>query len=106
MSLRWLGDDIQKKVLEATQKGIDQTMSQAVIEAKQSHPGWNNVTGTAEGSIRVVSFAAQEGERITGIWGSVDVNYMIWLELKRGSALRGAADRTYPKLRDNIQKAL
>ena len=103
--LKWNGDAIKKKVLEAAKHGVDKTMSEAVIEAKRHHPGWKNVTGTAEGSINVVKFAEEEGQRVRGVWGSPDVDYMIWLELKHGSALRSSADKTYPRLQRHIKEA-
>ncbi len=106
MSLKWNGDTLLKDVLRAARRGVDKTMSEAVVTAKQSHPGWKNQTGTAEGSINVVSFAQEDGKRVRGTWGSADVDYMIWLELKHGSALRSAADKTYPKLSGYIKEAL
>ena len=106
MSLKWNGDAIKAKYAVAAQIGIDKTMSEAVIHAKQNHPGWKNVTGTAEGSIRIVQFAAPLGRAIRGLWGSAGVNYMIWLELKHGSALRRAGDGIYPRLLGHIKEAL
>lgn len=106
MSVNWRGPVVAKAVKEATRKGIDRTMSKASVYAKTNHPGWVNQTGTAEGSIRIVQRAREVRHQIVGIWGSVDVDYMIWLELKHGSALRGAADAEYPSLTANIRAFL
>ena len=105
MSLKWLGEDVKKKYMAAAVRGVDRTMSECVVAAKRSHPGWINQTGFAEGSISVVKFAEQEGNIVRGLWGSASCNYMIWLELKHGSALRAAADAIYPRLRDHIREA-
>jgi hypothetical protein len=106
MSLTWNGDKVLADVDKAIIYGIDKTMSQCVVSAKQNHPGWKNITGTAEGSVRVTQFAARRGGVIFGVWGSVDVDYMIWLELKHGSALRRSADTNYRHLAANIKEGL
>ncbi len=101
MALKWFGDQVLKKVQKAAAGGINATMSAASKHAKRNHPGWKNVTGTAEGSIRIVRFAKPQISPV-GLWGSVDVNYVIWLELNRGSFLRNAADAEYLHLRKRI----
>ena len=102
--LKWRGPEIIAKVGVAAIKGVNQTMSACVIQAKQNHPGWNNRTGKAEGSVRIVRFAATSGLAVIGLWGSQNVNYVIWLELKHGSYLRNAASVEYPKLAGLIAK--
>lgn len=104
--LKWNGDEIKRKVLEASKHGINATMSKAAIQAKRNHPGWRNRTGTAEGSVRITKFAEPRGNIVAGQWGSIGVNYVIWLELKHGSFLRNAAAKTYPSLKGEIQRAL
>ena len=106
MSLKWEGDRLIRKVRSASLKAVNEVMSKAVIQAKRNHPGWRNRTGKAEGSIRIVSFAQPSRGGVAGLWGSVDTNYMIWLEIKHGSALRNAADRTYPMLAETVRKYL
>lgn len=107
MSLRWNGDDVKRKVERAARIGIDKTMAQAVVHAKRNHPGWKNRTGLAEGSVRIIQQAERRGSgQIVGVWGSTGVNYVIWLELKQGSFLRSAGDAVYPKLKENIKRAL
>lgn len=104
--LQWFGDRVKRQVEAAAIRGVNQTMSEAVILAKNSHPGWKNRTGTAEGSIRIQSFAIATAREVFGLWGSVNVNYFIWLELKYGAALRHAADIVYPRLKRNISEAM
>ncbi len=106
MSFRWNGDKVKRKARRAAKDAINETIAEAVRHAKQNHPGWKNRTGTAEGSIRVIEFAHREGNRTVGLWGSIGVDYMIWLELKHGAALRSAGDATYPKLADHIRRAM
>lgn len=108
MALKWYGDKVKRKVRKAAKDAIDETMGKAVRHAKRhrNHPGWKNRTGTAEGSIRIIEFAHREGSRTVGLWGSIGVNYMIWLELKHGSALRSAGDATYSNLADRIRAAM
>ena len=106
MSVSWNGDALKKKYIDAAKRGLDKTMAECVVQFKGNHPGWNNITGTAEGSVGIVQFAREQGPMVVGIWGSKDVDYMIWLEIKHWSALRSAADRIYPNLTQNIKDAL
>ena len=104
--LNWRGDIVAKRVKRAAEIGINDTMARSVTLAKQSHPGWNNVTGTAEGSIRIVEKAKQERGSIFGRWGSASVGYMLQLEIFHGSALRSAGAKLYPQLAKRIKAAL
>ena len=106
MAFKWFGDKVKRKVRRAAKDAINETMAEAVLHAKRNHPGWKNRTGTAEGSIRIIEFAHREGSRTVGLWGSIGVNYMIWLELKHGSALRSAGDATYSNFKDRIRAAM
>lgn len=121
-ALMWAGGDLKNRWIDAAKRGVDRTMSECVIEAKQNHdtagnpsgltkkdgeplkPFWENRTATAEGSIRVQTFAELDGAIVRGLWGSVDVDYMIYLEIWHGSALRRAADSNYPGLADYIEE--
>ena len=118
----WKGDDVAKKVVEATAWGVDKTTSECVHDAKEHVPF---VTGTLEGSLRIEE-AEQHGDRVTGRWGSFDVQYALAVEMGNPSLavnsgddsrefvkgtprntgnnrfLRGAADKEYPKLADRI----
>lgn len=101
MNLKWLGKQVEARVTAACVIAIDEVMALCVNGAKQNHP-WKNVTGTAEGSIRLTP-AVVEGSMVVGRWGSYDVVYFIFLETgtSRMSAmpcLRPAADLYYHEL--------
>lgn len=133
-SLKWRGDELIRKVQEAQVYGVNATMAQCVEQAKNNH-AWNNQTGTLEGSIAIAEYATREGSGVVGTWGSRDVRYArihelggvivpvrakaLKFKLPDGSFrvvesvriparpfLRPAADAIYPKLKDNIRKAL
>lgn len=105
MSFTWNGKKVAAEVQRAAEKGINKTMAEAVITAKLNHPGWSNRTSKAEGSIQIIEPAKPIGNEVGGKWGSKGVNYMIFLELKHGGALREAAGVTYPNLARNIAAA-
>ena len=100
--VNWKGAEINRRLREASVQGIDDTMAACTVDAKDSHPGWKNVTSNAEGSIRTVDEAKHDIRGAVGRWGSTGVNYMLILELKRGSALRMAAQANYPDLNRRI----
>ena len=105
MALTWHGDALKRRVLTAAKEGVNACMSLAVIEAKTHHGGWQNITGTAEGSINIYQYAQPEsGGVVSGRWGSADVEYFLSLEL-RFFTLRSAADAKYPRLAELIKKA-
>jgi len=106
MKITWHGDRVKRNVAQATMRGIDMTMSQAAAQAKRNHPGWHNRTGKAEGSIGIYEKAHRERSGYVGRWGSRNVVYMLWLEIKHGMALQHAASVIYPRLAGNIKKAL
>ncbi len=105
MPLEWLGDKVLADTKRKALKGVNITMAQAVIVAKNNHPGWRNITSKAEGSIQIISAARQISGGAQGTWGSTGVGYMLWLELNHGGALRGAAAIAYPQLARNIRNA-
>lgn len=103
MRILWFGDRIRERVIRACVDGVNDTTAAASIYAKQHHPGWQNRTGTAEGSIRPEP-ARVDGTMVRGRFGSFDVDYMIWLELKHGHALLNAADVETPRLGARIRE--
>lgn len=126
MSLKWEGDKVIKNVDAAIIAGMAQTISNSVVHAKRNHT-WKNRSGTLEGSIREVTHPHKEGTEFVGIWGSVDVDYALLMELGADIVrnqlfgrfvssytahypprpyLRPAADSEYPKLSKNIRRAL
>jgi len=100
----WRGSQVKAKLLKAAEGAVNFVMAAAVIEGKLNHGGWKNVTGTAEGSVRIQQFARLEGSHMVGRWGSMNVDYVIWLEIKNGSFLRSAAGVKYPLLTGEIRK--
>jgi hypothetical protein len=94
----WSGDKISKKFARASEKAVNEVMEAAVKTAKFNHPGWKNITTLAEGSVQIIKFAKFSNGVVVGLWGSKNVNYVIWLELNHGSFLRRSADVEYPKL--------
>ena len=99
------GDELKRKYRRSCEVGINKVMADCVGHSKANHPGWKNRTGLAEGSIKIQRFASELGGAITGLWGSAQVHYMIWLELKHGSALRRSADVNYKNLHKYIKQA-
>lgn len=95
---KWFGKKIQQKAGKAAERAVNQVMREAVKSAKQNHPGWDNITTAAEGSVRILDFAKFRSGVAVGLWGSRNVNYVIWLELNHGSFLRRAGDIEYKRL--------
>jgi hypothetical protein len=108
MSLKWNGDEIERKMLAAQKFGIDQTMAACVVDAKSNYyPGHGFVTGVLQGSIQMRQ-AKHRGDRVVGLWGSFDVDYALSIEKGSGlmpgqGQLQNAADSEYPKLASRIR---
>lgn len=100
--VNWKGAEVARRLAAASERAIDDTMGACTIDAKHSHPGWRNLTGNAEGSIRITDPAKRDLSGVVGRWGSLGVVYMLMLELKRGSALRMSAQANYPSLKGRI----
>lgn len=102
--LEWLGDGIEKRVEKASKRAIDRTTEAAADFARNHHPGWRNVTGTAEASIGTNPARLQK-RRIRGnvTGGGGDAFYLLILEVKNGSALRNAGDVVFPQVADNLE---
>lgn len=107
MSLRrWRGDEVKRKYLNACIIGVNVTMAQSVEYAKGNHP-WENRTTTLEKGIRIAQSATVKANRVTGLWGVVQVAYGKWLEKNpKWSWLRPTASIFHPRLVDNIKAAL
>lgn len=106
---KWNGPELVGKAGIAAKRAINQVMAKAVERAKNNHPGWNYITGLAEGSVRILDFAQIHSGVAFGTWGSKNVSYVIGLELYYGSFLRSAADIEYKRLpvrlRENFKAA-
>jgi len=103
--LTWHGNEVVKKVLDATKAGIDETTLKCTEAAQsQLYPGHGVITGILKGSIKSDA-AVDEPGGIVGRWGSHDVNYALPIEARYGY-LRYAVDTEYPGLAKRIQEHL
>ena len=108
--LKWYGDDVIKRVEKATRIGINKTMGDGVTEAKGNH-SYENQSGTAERSIKIIQNAISTAFETFGHWGSQAVIYFPALEFgipghtKDYSSLRPAAKKVYKDLKRNIGAA-
>ena len=110
MSVRldWRGDEVKRKVHAAGRSALAETAEAAVRRARSSHPGWKNITGAAEASIRSMGIE-EKGSQLRARFGST-LPYFIFLEVgARGRSgdytLRRAADVEGGHLRERIAKA-
>lgn len=107
--LIWHGDEIKRKVSEATRRGIDITTHSCVGPAKEKV---RVDTGILQGSIKAEPAHHEPGRGWVGRWGSFDVNYALWQEIKtfrhagHQPYLRPTAEEEYPKLVERIKAAL
>ena len=130
-SLTWNGPALTAKMRQAQKDGVDKTMSDCVIQAKNNHT-WKNQSSTLEGDIQVAEFAREDSAGVVGTWGVRKNDYALIHELGgvivpvRAKALaipqadgsvrfvksvtiparpylRPAADALYPQLAGNIR---
>lgn len=109
MTIDWKGREVQSRVERATVTASNIVLDRATRAAKSSHPGWRNVTGRAEASIRAKR-AEPRGSEVNGALYS-DVDYFIFLEIgsygRTGDAtLRRAGDAEFHKLAEEIRRNL
>lgn len=103
--LYWLGDEIQKRVERSTLRAIDRTTEAAADYARSHHPGWKNVTGTAEASIdSTKARKLKRGMRGSLVGGGGDAFYLLILEVKNGATLRTAADVNFPDVARRLEE--
>lgn len=107
--LDWRGEQVKRAVSRAAKTGIDATTHSCVNPAKRRV---RVDTRILQGSIQARP-ATYEGRRgWVGRWGSFDVNYALWQEVKtfryagHQPYLRPTADEEYPKLAQRIKAAL
>lgn len=79
MAVDWYGDKIRAKMKRAMAIGVNRTMAESVLYAKENH-AFTNRTTTAEKSIRIQTMAKDMHGMITGIWGSMTTKYFKYLE--------------------------
>ena len=124
---KWRGDVVREHVERAARIGIDTIMSRCINSSKGDVPV---ASASYQGSIMVQEPAEIQSGEVSGVWGSVDLNYALGVEtgdysyLKgqpsekdgksvptrknkghRGS-LRKAADEHYPDLAPEIARAM
>lgn len=102
----WHGDEILERIRRAAEAEIMDTMVRAVQHTKQNHGGWENRTGRAERSIRIIEPARRVGSVVRGVWGGMGVVYLRRLEFEHGSALRNAAAATYAGIAERLRGRL
>lgn len=103
----WRGDQVKQVALGNARRAIDETTAACVHGAKSDHR-WQNRTGTLEGSLQMRP-ATIVGSRVRGRWGSFDVNYAIYLELRWGGRYRylfPQADLHYPRLAARLRQGI
>lgn len=79
-SLNWTGAALTDRMRDAQIDGVNKTMGDCVIFAKNNHT-WKNQSGVLEGSYKIAEFAHPDGQGVTGTWGSTDVRYALIHEL-------------------------
>ena len=97
--LEWNGDAIVNQYRQAQVDGVNEIAVKCAVNAAQNTPV---VTGLAQGSVKALP-AQVQGETVFTIWGSFDVNYYVYLELRK-NMLRNAADEFYGQLPAAIRK--
>jgi len=100
----WRDAEIVARMRRAERVGIDQTTSRCVIMAK----GLVHVdTSTLQGSIKAEE-AKTVGDGAEATWGSFDVNYAFWQEVKPNGGkpyLRPSAQFEYGLLAARVRRA-
>ena len=102
--LTWLGDALEKRIEGAAKRAIDRTTEATAEYARQNHPGWKTVTGTAEASIGSNPARLQKRQirgNVTG--GEGEAFHLLILEVKNGAALRTAADVNFPGVAERLE---
>ena len=102
-TLDWKGSSVLSKTRKAQVEGVNEIAVACVAEAAKVPPHPIK-TGLAVGSLKAEP-AKVQGSRVSALWGSFDVDYYIWLEL-RGNMLRNSADKNYPKLAEAIKERM
>jgi len=102
---------LQHRIEQAIVAGGNDTLAESVIQAKGNHPGWENRTGAAEGSIAMRGMKAVGNGHYKGRFGSYGIAYFIWLEIGTQAhaadhTIRRAADKVFPSVWNAIRRHL
>ena len=106
--LDWNGEEVSAHVRAAAHSAIDETTAVCVGGAKEKV---RVTTRILQGSIQFRP-SVDEGSQVVGRWGSFDVNYAWWQEIKKFRLaghqpyLRPTTDEEYPKLGARIRAYL
>ena len=73
-SLTWNGKAVKAQMKAAQREGVDRTMAASVRHARDNHT-WQNQSGILEGGINIVTFAHEDENGVSGVWGVQDVAY-------------------------------
>lgn len=79
-NLEWNGKAVSAKMRQAQIEGVNRIMAQCTREAKTTHD-WNNRSGTLEGGVNIITYAAANATGVKGVWGAADVKYALIHEL-------------------------
>lgn len=79
-SLTWNGGALTAKMRRAQIFGVNDTMKDCVVHAKNNHT-WKNQTATLEGDIQVAEVARADGAGVVGTWGVRKNDYALIQEL-------------------------
>ncbi len=107
VKLDWRGPEIEKRVHQAEEAALRETLEIAASRVRSSH-SWRNRTGALEASIKTYG-VNRTMDRTVGTFG-YDQPYGLFLEIgMRGrpgsNDVRGAGDREFKHLPDRIRKA-
>ena len=108
VKIDWKGKLTRKQVIRAVEQGMNMNLAKSVQVAKPLTPVR---TGILQGSIRMEPAKEIKTNIVVGYFGSFDVNYALYVEkgtvyMSGRHMLQRAADEVFPKLRDDIRKAL
>lgn len=110
VKITWKGDALKAQIDKATESAMNETLDDAVAQAKSNHPGWKNETGNAEAGIHAEKATRNGAERYEGQLVG-ETPYDIFLEIgANGRAgdhtLRRAGDIHFPKVGEKIKQKL
>ncbi len=101
----WHGDKLMRRIDKAQREAIDETTASAALAAQGDlYPGHGLITGLLQGSVKAEQ-ARRTRKGYSGRWGSFDVLYAVFIEIRYGF-LRKAAEGEHPKLAGRIRARL
>jgi len=95
MSLQWYGVEVKNHTLDAVRRGMDRTMADCVVVAKDLAP---RKTAALQGSIQMRP-TVEQGSALVGYWGSFGIDYAIYQEMGTGVYAGGEPYEIRPRRR-------